>query len=345
MAWAAVVVGAAGVVLLAGIIYQWVGEAANRRQFAAPGALIDVGGRRLHCRCAGTGGPVVVFEAGIAASSLSWSLVQPDVARLTRTCSYDRAGLAWSDPGERCRSIPGFVTELQRLLVCARLPPPYVLVGHSFGGMIIRAFARDYPADVVGLVFVDTLHPEEWLNLSSEQRRMLRGGIFLSRIGSMLAYTGVVRLCLSLLSGGAAGPPRRFSRLFGSTAAALLEHIVGEVQKLPAEILPAVQAHWSHPRAFRAMAQHLAALPSCAEEISRKADGLVNVPIVVLSAAHRAARWLAADAALARTSPDGRHLVSAHAGHWIQLDDPSLVIDAVRDVVHRARERPRRGQP
>jgi pimeloyl-ACP methyl ester carboxylesterase len=282
---------------------------------------------------------VVVFEAGIAASSVSWSRVQPVVATFTRACSYDRAGLAWSDPGERKRSVAMFVEELRQLLERAEIAPPYVLVGHSFGGMIIRSFARAYPHDVGGLVFVDTLHPQEWMNLTSEQLQMLRGGVFLSRVGGVLAHIGVVRLCLALLAGGAPGAPRRFSRVFGSTAAALLEHLVGEVQKLPAEVLPAVQAHWSHPRAFQGMAQHLAALAACSEEVCRDTDRFGDMPVIVLSAATRRAQWLAADAALAKCSTAGRHIVSPRAGHWIQLDDPDLVVDAIREVVSRVHER------
>jgi pimeloyl-ACP methyl ester carboxylesterase len=339
--WIVVIAGMVGGLLLVGIVYQWCGAKHSLRQFGAPGALVDIGGRRLHLRCDGDGTPAVVFEAGIAASSVSWSRVQPEVAQFTRSCSYDRAGLAWSDPGARGRSIRGFVEELRVLLERADIRPPYVLVGHSFGGMIIRAFARAYPTQIAGLVFVDTLHPEEWLNLSAEQRRMIRGGVFLSEVGGALAHVGVVRFCLTLLSRGAPGVPRRVSRVFGPTAAALLEHLAGEVRKLPAEVLPAVQAHWSHPRAFRGMAQHLAALPQCSEEMSRETDMFGNLPVVVLSAARRRPQWLAADAALARGSTQGRHIVSTRAGHWIQLDDPWLVVDAVREVVTLARERGR----
>jgi pimeloyl-ACP methyl ester carboxylesterase len=339
MTWGSLAAFAGPLLVGAGLVYQWIGARRHRRQFAAPGAFVDVGGRRLHYRCGGNGSPAVVFEAGIAASSLSWSIVQPEVAKLTRACSYDRAGLAWSDPGDRKRSMPAFVAELRRLLEGADIPPPYVLVGHSFGGLIIRAFARAYPGHMAGLVFVDTLHPEEWSNLTSEQRHMLRGAVFLSRVGAGLAGVGVVRLCLALLAGGAPGVPRRVSRVFGARAAALLEHIVGEVQKLPEEVLPAVQGHWSEPRAFRGMWQHLAALPLCSEHIARETDAFGDLPIVVLSATGRHPRWLAADAALAKASARGRHVVAASAGHWLHLDDPSLVVAAVHDVVTQARER------
>jgi pimeloyl-ACP methyl ester carboxylesterase len=340
MGWLTVVAAIAGALILAGIVYQWIGSVRCRRVFAAPGMLVDIGGRRLHCRCEGEGAPPVVLEAGIAASSLSWSIVQPAIAPFTRTCSYDRAGLAWSDPGTRTRSLASFAGELRLLLERVGIPPPYVLVGHSFGGLIVRAFAYHYPSEVAGLVFVDTLHPQEWLGVSDERRRMLRGGVFLSRVGGLLARLGVVRLCLALLTGGAPGAPRRFSRVFGPTAASLLEHIVGEVRKLPEEVLPAVQSHWSDPKAFAGMAQHLAALPSCSAEIATAGPPQFgDLPLIVLSAADRDATRIAADRALAQCSAAGRQITARQGAHWVQLDDVDLVVEAVREVVERARAR------
>jgi pimeloyl-ACP methyl ester carboxylesterase len=316
-----------------GMLYQILGAASDRRRFAAPGALGPVGRHRLHYRCDGTGTPAVVLEAGIAASSLTWSRVQPVLARSTCVCSYDRAGLAWSEAASTPRSISALVSELRRLVEHSGVQPPYVLVGHSFGGLVIRAFARAHPADVAGLVFVDPLHPEEWCDPSPHQRHMLRGGIFLSKVGALLARIGVVRLCLRLLSRGAPAAPRRFSRLFGRSAAALMEHMVGEVQKLPAEVLPAVQAHWSNPKAFRGMWRQLAALPDCSADLAAGADDFGSMPLVVLSAGARDPRWLAADAKLARASSRGRHVISSHDGHWVHLDDPDLVVQAIQDVI------------
>ncbi|RPI55187.1 MAG: alpha/beta hydrolase [Acidobacteria bacterium] len=303
----------------------------------APGALAPVGRHRLHYRCDGDGMPGVVLDAGIAASSLSWARVQPEVARFTRVCSYDRAGLAWSDLSTTPRSISTLVDELRQVIDHAGIAAPYVLVGHSFGGLVIRAFARAHLADVAGLVFVDPLHPEEWSMPSAEERRVLRGGIFLSRVGEQLARVGLVRFLLSRLTGGAPGLPRRVSRMFGPRASALLVNIVGEVQKLPEEVLPAVQEHWSNPKAFRGMWQHLAALPSASAEMMRGIDAFGDMPLIVLSAGRRHPRWLAADASLARSSTNGRHLVSPGSGHWVHLDDPALVVQVIRDVVMQVR--------
>ena len=332
-----VVLAVAGALLAAGLLYQTIGAARDRRRFATPGTLASVGRHRLHYRCSGTGTPAVVFDAGIAASSLTWSRVQPAIAAHTRAFSYDRAGLAWSESTSIPRSMATLVSELRLLLQNASVPPPYVLVGHSFGGLVIRAFARAHPDEIAGLVFVDPLHPEEWCDPSPQQRQMLRGGIFLSRVGALIARAGIVRLSLALLSGGAPAAPRRFSRVFGRQAAALLEHMVGEVQKLPQEVLPSVQAHWSSPKAFRGMWQHLAALPMCSADVMQSADAFGDKPVVVLSAGARHPRWLAADAALADASSHGRHVVAPHGGHWVHLDHPELVIQHIRDVIADAR--------
>jgi pimeloyl-ACP methyl ester carboxylesterase len=337
MGWSALLAIFIGVIALAGIVSQAVGASRDRQAFPPPGRMARVGGHRLHYVCAGSGGPAVIFDAGIAASSLSWTLVQPEVARFTSACSYDRAGLAWSEAAAEPRSMTALVKELKVLLEQAAIPPPYVLVGHSFGGIIVRAFARAHPEDVAGLVFVDTLHPEEWCEPSAEQRHLLRGGVFLSRVGAVLARLGVVRLSLSLLSGGAPAVPRQFSRVFGSKAAALLENIVGEVQKLPPDVHPSVQAHWSNPRAFRGMRHHLAALPNCSADVVGGKDALGDCPAIVLSSGRRDPRWIAADAALARRSSRGSHFISSRSGHWVHLDDPELVVRAIRSVVDMTR--------
>jgi pimeloyl-ACP methyl ester carboxylesterase len=324
------------ILVAVGVIYQIVGSRRDRRRYPAPGGLVDVGGYRLHARCMGEGRPVVVFEAGIAASSLSWSLVQPEVARVTRTCSYDRAGLAWSEPSRSRFSLAGLVDEMARLLRALSLEPPYVLVGHSFGTFVIRAFAAARRDEVAGMVLLDPITTEEWCNMTADERRMLRGGVFLSRIGALLAHLGVVRACLALLVGGRPGVPRRFVGIFGPTAVGVLARIVGEVQKLPAEVLPPVQALWCRPQSFRSMAAYLAALPRCAAMLAHTKEP-TDVPLVVLSAANSPPARLREHARMAQSSPEGRHRIAGTGGHWINLDHPAMVIQAIRDIVDSVR--------
>jgi pimeloyl-ACP methyl ester carboxylesterase len=319
----------------AGALYQFIGARRCARKYPAPGMMVDVGGRHLHVVCAGTRSPGVLFESGIAASSLSWTRVMPDVAAFTRACAYDRAGLGWSDPSRDRRTVVRMIDDLQIVLASAATSGPYVLVGHSFGAFLVCAYASQHPDDVVGLVLLDP--PSEWHQITREQAHLLWGGIQLSRIGAMLARLGVVRACLALLTGGAPGVPRNFVRIFGPTAARTLERLVGEVRKLPPAVHPIVQALWCQPKCFRAMADHLAALEETAAVIGR-ITCLPDVPLVIISAGDQPDEVIATHRRLADLSSSGRHIVSAIGGHWIQFDEPDLVVTTIRDIVDRTRQ-------
>jgi pimeloyl-ACP methyl ester carboxylesterase len=332
--------------IAAGVLYQLVGARRGARRHPAPGTMVPVGGHRLHVVCAGAGSPAVLFESGIAASSLSWVRVIDEVAAFTRVCAYDRTGLGWSDPSRGPRTAGRMIDELHRVLAHAchaeaptarrRTAPagPRVLAGHSFGAFLVCAFASAYPNEVAGLVLIDP--PSDWHTIEPRQARMLRGGIHLSRLGGLLARVGVVRACLALLTGGAPGVPRNFVRIFGPTAARTLERLVGEVRKLPPEIHPVVQTLWCQPKCFRAMADHLAAL----EELAAMVAGvsrLPEVPLVVISSGDQPDETLERHRQLTRRSSQGRHVVAARSGHWVQFDEPDVVVAAIREVVDAVR--------
>jgi pimeloyl-ACP methyl ester carboxylesterase len=319
--------------LAAGIVYQRVAARRHRRRFTPPGALIDVGGHRLHAVCQGHGRPVVLLESGIAASSLSWAVVQPEIATFTRVCAYDRAGLAWSDEASCPRTFDQIVDELSRVLAHVAPQERYILVGHSFGSFVIRAYAARHPGSVLGLVLVDP--PTEWVTMTPQRARMLRGGRHLSRIGGLLAHIGVVRLCLLLLTGGAPGAPRRFVKVFGSAAARTLARLVGEVRKLPPNVHPVLQELWCQPKCFSAMADHLRVL----EREGKSLDAPIpprDIPVVVISSGNQPSEQLAAHRLLADRSAHGRHVMAARSAHWVQFDEPELVVDVVRELVARS---------
>jgi pimeloyl-ACP methyl ester carboxylesterase len=121
------------------------------------GQLVDVGGHSLYLDCAGSGSPTVILEAGFGGSSIDWRDVQPQLAGTTRTCGYDRAGLGSSVAVPGVRDAADEERDLQQLLFSARIPPPYVLVGHSYGGLLTRLYAHDHPRDVGGVVLVDAM--------------------------------------------------------------------------------------------------------------------------------------------------------------------------------------------
>lgn len=317
-----------------GVLYQQLGARRQRRRFTPPGVLIDVGGHRLHVSCLGSGSPVVLLESGIAASSLSWAVVQPQIAAFTRVCSYDRAGLAWSDPPSCPTTFERIVDELSTVLDHVAPREKYILVGHSFGSFVVSAYAMRHTPNVAGVILVDPA--TEWLTMTPRQVRLLWGGRQLARIGALLAHVGVVRACLALLTGGAPGAPRRFVKLFGPTAARTLERLVGEVRTLPSEIHPIVQALWCDPKCFHAMSDHLRVLERHGAPIAA-ARPPREVPVVVISSGDQTAEQLAVHRSVAASSTAGRHIVATRSSHWIQFHEPELIVDAVRVLAESAR--------
>jgi pimeloyl-ACP methyl ester carboxylesterase len=286
----------------------------------------------LHLIDRGASGPAVIFESGISATCLNWTQVRADVERFARACTYDRAWLGWSDPAKSPRTTSTIVDELHALLEAAQISPPYILVGHSFGGMLVRAYAARYPGDVSGLVLVDPLSPNEWLNASPAQERMLRFGVKLSRRGALLARIGVVRAALALLMAGGRRVPQSIAKLSSGRGESVISRLVGEVRKMPVETWPMVRAHWCLPKSFLGMAAYLESLPLCVAEAVAMGVGEA-IPVTVLSAANATPEQLEERDQMSRRSPRGRHIIARKSGHWVQLDQPDLVVEAIREMV------------
>lgn len=323
---------------LAGLAYQAVGTARDRRRFPPPGRLIDIGGYRLHLFTLGEGSPTVVMDSGLPGTVLSWGEVQPQVAQFTRTCSYDRAGLGWSDAGPEPRTVRRIVTELHSLLTHAGIEPPYVLVGHSFGGLTARLFTSTYPDEVVGLVLVDPVHPHDWLekNLSAEQKGKLRGGARLARYGAQLARFGIARF--TALIGRTAGETaaQSFVSLLTGGAVRGGGALVSPISKLPPRQRPMVGAFWKQPKVYQAMAGQVESLPESAAQVEATAD-YGDLPLIVLTAENGPASQQEQGERLASRSSRGKHVRATGSGHWIHLDEPALVIEAIREVFELSR--------
>ena len=289
--------------------------------------MIETCGTRIHADISGEGRPPVVFEAGIAATSLSWRLVQPEIARTAQTVSYDRAGLGWSGKPSNSRIVWALIDELRAMLDHAGVPAPRVLVAHSFGGLIALGYAKRFPAEVAGLVLVDPI------TRGDVHLGMLRRGIFLARLGELLARFGVVRMALALVAGGSQRVPRLIARASsGRRGAAFTERMAGEIRKLPREIWPAIQSHWCDPKCFRAMRNHLEALPQSAQSVFDEAVSL-DVPLIVLSAVNATPAKRAEHERIARSSSRGRLEIVEESGHWIMLDRPDVVIREIANMV------------
>ena len=316
-------------VLLAGALYQLVGAARDARNLPPPGQLID----GLHANVQGEGAPPVIFEAGIAATSLSWALVQPEAAKIAKTVSYDRAGLGWSGSHRSRRMVWTVVGELRAMLLSAHVGSPRVLVAHSYGGLIALGYAARYPAEVAALILLDPVGVGEWSVPTESNLRMLHRGIFLSRCGEILAWLGVVRFALALVAIGSRRIPKLIAHATsGRGGAAFTERMAGEISKLPRELWPAIQSHWCNPKSFRAMRDYLKALPESARAVYNEVTHL-DIPLVVLSAGNSSPAQRADHERVARLSSRGRLEIVAGSGHWILLDRPDLVIREIEQAV------------
>ena len=146
---------------ITGALYEMIGRWRDTRRFPERGRLVHVGLIRLNIDCSGQGTPTVILESGSGGPSVDWLMVQLEVSKFARVCSYDRAGYGWSDSGPEPRSSQQIARELKQLLQAAGEKGPYVLVGHSMGGYDIRVYTGQYPNDVTGMVLVDASHEDQ----------------------------------------------------------------------------------------------------------------------------------------------------------------------------------------
>lgn len=293
------------------------------------GKLVDVGGHRLHIYPTGEGSPTIIFESGGASWSLDWNLVQTEVAKFTSACSYDRAGFGWSDSGPKPRTSEQIVTELHTLLTKTEIKKPYILVGHSFGGHTVRLFAKRYPDEVAGIILLDARHeainsrmPPAWRKIELAGKGMYQFMLLASRLGALNL--------LGKLMGEKAAPPI--------------------VTKLPPEIRPQYIEIGFQPKYFQGNLDELAACAESDKQLSA-IGSLGNIPLTVIrhgipdlfasmpaEQAKRAEKvWQELQTDLAKLSSNSQMLVAKKSGHGIQIDQPGLVVDAIRQMVETVR--------
>jgi len=302
---------------------------------AAPGRLVDVGGFNLHLNCSGHGSPTVVLDSALGGSSVSWSLVQPEIERVARVCSYDRAGFGWSDAGPMPRTAGRIAGELRVLLEHGGVPPPFVLVGHSFGGFVMRIFTARYRPDVVGLVLVEPAHPEDWVRPAPKEQIKIDRGVRLCRQGAAAARLGVSHFVAALAGLGAFTLARAVVKVVSRGGLAREdEGILAPIWRLPPKARKPLRQFWSQEKFFAALGSQIESMSlSAAETLEASAGGYGDLPLVTISSTDPGDYRLRQQEALARLSTRGRHIVASNSGHWIPLDQPGMVISAIRDVL------------
>lgn len=299
---------------LLGITYQTLSTQADQKKYLAPGQMVDIGGYRLHLYCMGKpthGSSTVILEQGQGGSSPAWGLIQPEVAKVTRICAYDRAGLGWSDPAplgtpRDGRQVAG---ELHTLLQKANIAGPYVLVGHSFGGLYALFFAHQYSRDVAGVVLLDSSHPDQWISTPAGQE-LYKSSARIYSVTPLLARLGVLRL---------------------------------RAKSQPASGLPDLQnqellAFSSATKDWDAQAAEFSATTDLDNEV--RADGaLGNLPLFVLTAtdhggpAEMEQAWQGLQDELAGLSTNSIHKVLEGARHEALWAEPKFASESVNAIL------------
>jgi pimeloyl-ACP methyl ester carboxylesterase len=299
---------------VAGVLYQNISEARDRRFNPMEGRLVDVDGRKMHVDCAGDstvkGSPTVILDSGLGDSYISWRKVQPHIAKFARVCSYDRAGIGYSEPSPRPRTSQVIAEELHALLQAANIAPPYILVGHSMGGYDVRVFASLYRTEVTGMVLVDASHPDQENRFPPALKNM--EGSWL-RQSEFLAYTmpfGIPRL-LSLCDDE---PEQRAAECNFHSAREGLEEMKAFSQS-------AAEAAATGPLGDMPLAvlSHDPDKPSA------------DLPPDLARPTNDA--WEKMQEELAHLSARGTQTIARGSSHYVQIDRPDVVIEAVHSVV------------
>jgi pimeloyl-ACP methyl ester carboxylesterase len=292
-------------------IWQASASRAEQQQYPPLGRLVDVGGFRMHIYCTGqrqAGQPTVILEGGAPEWSLHWQKLQPGLSQSARVCSYDRAGYGWSEPGPEPRTVKRIVGELHSLLDNAGESGPYLMVAHSLWGPAALEFQREYPAQVSGMVLIET-----W------------DASLFSPMPEPIAQTLPVSQAMKSLA--SAGLPR----FLGETGILPLADLL-KADQLPENLRAVYRAQYYSPSFWATYYDEYAALEADAQELAGL-QNLGNLPLVVIQAGKREADDYPSDAVWAQTlrheadlSSQGKLVMAAGSGHFVQLDDPQLVI-------------------
>jgi len=299
-------------------MYQRIAEARDRRRFPPPGRLVDIGGRCLHLMTVGGGSPAVIIIPALGDSVLGWQGILQGAANQTQVCVYDRAEIGWSDPPPSWRRTPEVMAaDLHTLLSAASIVPPYILAGHSIGGIVARRFYAQHPGMVAGILLIDSSHEQQP-----------------ERFGALGWRLGPVRYLWVAM--------RRQARILGvRRLAASLGLVPGFDAEITREVLP------EHAGAQRAdlLSSHRrrAVVREMLQAAQRLGEppGLGSIPLTVLTRASSPGQdwpvWAQMQNELASLSSDSEHITAREAGHYIHLDEPDLVIKAIRNLAGRCR--------
>lgn len=309
---------------LASAAYQTYGQRRDARRFPPPGRLVDIGGRRIHLWCKGEGKPTVVVLPSLGGSVLEWAGVQRALQDHMEVCLVDRAGIGWSDPGPWPRTYSRMANELHAALEAAHIPPPYVIVGHSIGGLIARLYCARHREHVAALVLVESSHEDQ----SRHLRRFDRSA------GDLELYWRAFRWRVK--------PPglRRAAVDLGINKGLRQD----AARTCPPDLVDTYIAMSLTSRKCRAAVQEMIGFATSDPALRKEARELGQLPVTMITAGvGREGReawypgWLQLQDDLATLSNCTTRLFAEHAGHHVHLDDQDFVVEAIRNVVSQVR--------
>lgn len=298
-------------------------KARLKRLYPPIGQMIDIGGYRLHMHAEGEGIPTVILDSGAGGIGLSWEIVRPAIAKFTRVVTYDRAGLGWSEPSPYPRDATTMALELHTMLVNANVPGPYILVGHSLGGIVARQFAAKYPNEVAGLVMVDSAHEQQMKHFPESLVKMVNSMQGMMSVMKLMSKLGLFALKTSLIS-------------------------IGDNDKLSTELV-------TQMRGVRASSNsHAETLIAETESVYaaqiQPVTTLGDLPLTVISHGQLDANavppslgqsvrdeyeaaWQKLQAEITSLSTRGRRIVAERSGHNVMFDQPEIVIQSILEML------------
>lgn len=298
-----------------GFVYQSIATQRDKRRFPPPGQLVDIGGRRLHLNVMGAdkSDVTVILDAGMVSFSSNWGWVQPEIAKVARVVALDRAGLGWSDPAPRPNDAGQSSRDLHAALDKLGITGPYILAGHSYGGVTIRAFTALYRDDVAGMVLVDGSHPDQWVRMGVSSRFIGMTNVvaaFLARFGLFRIFNGEYKLLAGDL------PPQQYGELMAIA---------------------------SLPRSLSTGGAALGLWDSVSRHIANQASDLGDMPLVVLSVTEQPMKGkelTELQAELPALSTRSEHITvqgATHEGLVSEQKHAQVVTDAILRVVEAVR--------
>jgi pimeloyl-ACP methyl ester carboxylesterase len=301
--------------------------------YLRPGRLIGVDGHRMNIYCAGSGSPTVVFDSGLEDWAPAWDTIQPVIARTTRTCTYDRAGNGFSDPGPMPRTAQRIAGELHELLKNAGERGPFVLVGHSFGGINVRIYADRYRRDVAGLVLDDASAETQVLYMNARERRQNDAEILHAQ--QMLYH------CMYLAEAHfRTASPKQKHECPGTFFRGL-----PDPKDFPGPLDGTLMYESERPKQYAASAAEFANFTTAGMRAllpEQRTYGSMPLRILVAYHHHMSAKdealWQQLHRRWLHLSTDAKYIAAVKSGHYIQFDQPNLVVDAIREVVATARK-------